>query len=195
MNIVSKKSTLMSFALAGLIAGNMPTTAHALKYKDLTLNKTLLAAFVLGSLLYTNCKEAEKKPETVTGNDVKKLLQIQNIFTQEYWENVAHLINDGYCGQVGVRGKAVLGITNEEDGSMMFKEVDALPTTGICGKTIFMGKILGKKFNDLTKTLAVPVLAYMWFVDGTEMNFKPASDGIKVEPKAPSEKHDKKPKK
>lgn len=154
MNIISKKSTVMSLALVGLIAGSTPMTARAL-LPDLT-KKQMLVAFGLASFFWTACKEAVAKPAVITEQDWKKLAQVQNILTQKYWENVLHLINDGYIGQAGIRGKAVLGITNEEDGSMMFKEVNALPSTGICGNALFAIKLVGKKAKDLVSVLAVP---------------------------------------
>jgi len=174
MNIISKKLT-MSLALAGLIAGTVPVLAmdhgnhhhHQEKKKgDFEQVKQLLFAqkkyvlFLLAGSFLTCLKEAVAKPEVVTMEDLKKLAQIQNILSnpQEYFGNIVHLINDGLLGQVGIRGKAVLGITNEEDGSMAFKEVNALPSTGIFGNTLFYAKLVGKKAKDLTNLLLIPSL-------------------------------------
>jgi len=165
MNIISKKSTLLSFVLAGLLVGSMSTTVKALEWNDVKnlTKKQWLIVFVLGSMFVTNCKEAVAKPEEVTWDDVKNLVQLQDIFTQEYRDNVWHIINNGYLGQVGARGKAILGMTNEEDGSMAFREIKALPSTGLCGKTLALVKLVGKKAKDITTLLAVPgLLATMW---------------------------------
>ncbi len=94
MNIISKKSTIFSLALAGLIAGSMPTTVNAV-FTRLD-NKQMLVAFGLASLFRTACKEAVAKPAVVTWEDGGKVFQLQDLFTQKYWENVWHLINDGY---------------------------------------------------------------------------------------------------
>jgi hypothetical protein len=178
MNMISKKSTIMSFVFAGLVASCVPTTSQAV----MSDNQKKLTFFALACLFITNCKEAIANPEKATWEDGKKAFQIQNIFTQEYWENIAHLINDGLFGQAGIRGKAVLGIVSEEDGTMMWKTVQSLPSTGICGHTLYGLKLAGKKFNDLTKTMGVPFLAYLWY-NGTEFDVSPASDGVKVTPR------------
>jgi hypothetical protein len=162
MNIVSKKSTLMSLVLAGLVIGSMPMTVKAANPKIdvktfLTNQKWYIVAGLVASFI-TCCKEAVAKPQTVTGDDVKKLAQLQDLLTSEYWENVVHLINNGILGQVGIRGKAVLGITNEEDGSMAFREVNALPSTGIVGNTLFLAKLVAKKAKDVTNLLVLPGL-------------------------------------
>lgn len=172
MNIISKKSTVMSLVLVGLIAGSMSTTANAV----LSTQKRILVFVGLGSLFATACKEAVAKPEVVHWTrDLQKLAQIQNIFTQKYWDNVIHLFNNGYLGQVGIRGKAVLGITNEEDGTMMFREVNALPSTGICGNTLFGVKLVAKKAKDICALIAAANLmgvnlGAIW--DGTWANVK-----------------------
>jgi len=160
MNIVSKKSTLMSLVLAGLVVGN---TAKGLEWQDIKdlSGRQWAIAFVLGSAFVTNCKEAVPNPEKVTWDDVKKLVQFEGF--QEYLDNVVHLINNGWLGQAGIRGKAMLGMTNEEDGSMMFKEIKALPSTGICGKTLATVKLWGKKAKDISAVLSASgLIAAMW---------------------------------
>ena len=166
MNIISKKSTIFSLALAGLIAGSMPTTVNA----ALSSQQRILVFVGLGSLFATACKEAVAKPSVVTWEDGGKVFQLQDLFTQKYWENVIHLINDGYLGQAGIRGKAVLGITNEEDGAMTFKEVNALPSTGICGNTLFVAKLLSKKAKDICALVTAATLM--------NINFEHIWDGI-----------------
>ncbi len=162
MNIVSKKSILLSFVLAGLVIGSTPMTANAAAWDNLSAKKAAIA-FVLGSLFVTNCKEAVANPVKVTGDDIKNLAQLQDIFTEEYWNNAWHVINNGWLGQAGIRGKAILGMTSEEDGSMMFKEIKALPSTGICGKSIAMLKLWGKKAKDISNVIVVPgIIASMW---------------------------------
>ena len=165
MNIVSKKSTLFGFVLVGLVIGSTPMTAKVPEWNDVKnlTGKQWAIAFVLGSMFAANCKEAVAKPAEVTGDDVKNIAQLQDIFTEEYWNNVWHVINNGFLGQVGARGKAILGMTNEDDGSMTFREIKALPSTGICGKSIAILKLWGKKAKDISTVLVVPgVIASMW---------------------------------
>lgn len=173
MNIISKKSALMSLVLAGLVIGS---SAKAFSFDDIkNLNrKQWLIAFVLGSAFVTNCKEAIPNPEKVTADDFKKLLQFEGF--QEYWDNVVHLINHGWLGQAGIRGKAILGMTNEEDGSMAFKEIKALPSTGICGNAIATAKLWGKKAKDLCVIMsAYGLISTMW------ENAEKVANGEKVE--------------
>lgn len=184
MNIISKKSTVMSLVLAGLVVGGMPTIAQA-AWADLTPSQKALMSLGLVSFMLTSMKESVNEPEAVTSKDVKNLVQIQDIFTQDYWANVYHIISDGYIGQLG-KGKAIQGVTDEDTGEVKFRASKSQPSTGICGTAIATTKLVAKKVDDLVKTLALPVVAYMWY-NNEKVTIAVGGDGIKCSVKVADE--------
>lgn len=152
MNIVSKKS-LMGLVLAGLVIVSAPIKGAM---PVLNTPQKALAAFVVLSLLVTSCKEAVANPEGVDAKDAKRLVQIQDILTSDYWTNIYHLFVDGWLGQVG-KNEAILAIAND-DGTVTHIATKPKPSTGVCGTVLFWAKAISKKSEDVVKLFALPVL-------------------------------------
>jgi hypothetical protein len=159
MNIISKKSVVMSLALAGLIMGSTP--AKALTLPEVTAKKAVIS-FLLGSLLVTCFKESVANPEEVDWVDsLEKAAQVQDILTPEYKENLIHMFWNGFLGQIG-KNEAILSIPNE-DGSVTHVATKPKPSTGICGTTVFFAKTLAKRAKDLGDLFALPAgLITLW---------------------------------
>lgn len=150
MNGSMKKTSISTLVLSALVVGTMPTTTHThMTAKEAVACASAIALFA--AVMRLEQKESEKEPKA--RYELKKLLEISSIASKEYWENIWHLIDDGFIGT-----KVGTGAPKFVPGSKDIKWSPDKPQSGVLGNTHMYTGLAAKAAKTVVKAAAAPAL-------------------------------------
>lgn len=98
---IRKKLTGMAFA-AALLAASMPMPVQA----SLSMPSARAILFAFGAVNWTILYNRKPAPKFKKNYDLNKFVQLNNIGTKQYWDNLRYAWHNGFVGQIA-RGRHV----------------------------------------------------------------------------------------